>query len=188
MRRLLGALSLVLLAACTATATGPTPSSQVSTAVRDLHEGQVIDGVPCLRDELPPRHIHVHLGIYLDGGPITVPAGIGVGRPWGVDPMGFVTTGGCFSWIHTHDTTGVVHVFSEPGRSFSLAQVFEVWGRPLGGGALGYQGAVVVLVDGARFGGDPRSVALTPFEDIILELGKPPAVQPRPYGFGMLNG
>jgi hypothetical protein len=185
MRRLLAALSLLLSVACASTAASF--SNQVSTAVRDLHEGQVVDGVPCLRDDLPPRHIHVHLGMYLDARRITVPAGIGVGRPWGVDPTGFIATGACFSWIHTHDTTGVVHVFTEQGRSFTLGQLFEVWGQPLGGGALGYKGPLVVLVDGGRFDGDPRTVPLTAFEDIVLELGKPLAVPPPPYDFEMLS-
>lgn len=186
MRPLLAALILVACTGCSSSP--PATANRISTAVRDLHRGQVIDGVPCLVDDLPPRHLHVHLGIYLDGSPITIPAGIGVGRPWGMDGTGFVATGGCFSWIHTHDTTGVVHVFTEPGRSFTLGQLFEVWGRPLGaGGALDYTGPLAVLVDGSRYDADPRSVTLTPFENIVLELGKPLAVPPRPYDFGSLN-
>jgi len=54
----------------------------------------------------------------------------------GCDP-----TGSCFAWIHTHDTTGVVHVFTQVGKSDTLGQVFSVWGQPLGErGALGYSG------------------------------------------------
>jgi hypothetical protein len=185
-RPLLAALILAICVGCGSIA--PATANTTSTVVRDLRAGQVVDGVPCLVDDLPPWHLHVHLGVYLDGDPITVPAGIGVGKPWGVDRTGFVATGGCFSWIHTHDATGVVHVFTEPGRSFTLGQLFEVWGRPLGtGGALGYTGRVAVFVDGRRFDGDPKTVPLTAFEDIILELGKPIAVAPRPYDFGSLN-
>jgi hypothetical protein len=184
MRTLLAALFLLVSAACGSSAASS--AYQVSTTVRDLHEGQVVDGVPCLRDDLPPRHIHVHLAVYLDGKPVTVPAGIGVGRPWGADPTGFIATGTCFSWIHTHDKTGVVHVFTEEGKSFSLGQLFEVWGQPLGGGALGYKGPLLVLVDGGRFPGDPRTVPMIAFENIVLELGKPLAVPPPPYDFGAL--
>ena len=75
-----------------------------------------------------------------------------------------------------------------PGRTFSLGQIFEIWGRPLAkGGALGYQGQLAVLSDGRPFAGDPTALPLTPFEDIVLELGKPPATSPRPYRFGSLS-
>jgi len=115
---------------------GPAPQSppdaaHVSTSVQDLREGQVVNSVPCLRDDLPVEHFHIHLEIWLDGKRVTVPAGIGVGRPWGTDQTGFISTGSCFAWIHTHDTTGVVHVFTQVGKSDALGQVFSVWGQPL---------------------------------------------------------
>ena len=84
--------------------------------------------MPCVRDDLPVNHFHVHLAVYLDGRPLTIPAGLGVGRPWEVNPPGFIATGGRFAWIHTHDTTGVVHVFTQVGKSDTLGQVFSVWG------------------------------------------------------------
>jgi len=77
------------------------------------------------------EHIHVHLVVLEDGANVAVPAGIGVGRPWGVDPDGFVSTGSCFAWIHTHDTTGVVHIAGPEEKSFNLGQLFSVWGHPI---------------------------------------------------------
>jgi hypothetical protein len=161
----------------------------VSTVVQDLHEGQVVDSVPCLRDDLPVEHFHVHLEIWLDGKRVTVPAGIGVGRPWGADETGFIVTGSCFAWIHTHDTTGVVHVFTQVGKSDTLGQIFSVWGRPLGqGGALGFTGSVAVLVNGGAVSGDPRSVLLKNFDNIVVELGTPPDPPPGAlYDFGTMR-
>ena len=187
MRALLAALTAAVSVACGTQAPVNAPTS-VSTSVRDLKQGQVVDGVPCLVEDLPPRHLHVHLTILLDGNPVTVPAGIGVGKPWGYGPPGFIATGGCFAWIHTHDTSGVVHVFTQEGRTFSLGQLFEIWGRPLAkGAALGYQGTLAVVSDGRPVDRDPTALPLTPFEDIVLELGKPPATPPRPYQFGSLS-
>lgn len=178
----------LLLLGCTASTAPSTapPASHLSTTVRTLSQGQVIDGVPCLTEDLPVHHIHVHLQIMGDGIPVTVPAGIGVGRPWGVDPDGFIATGTCFSWIHTHDTTGVVHIVTPDEGSFTLAQLFEVWGQPLGKGlALGYHGAVAVFVNGRLFDGDPRDVKLANLENIVLELGKAPSFPaPATYDFG----
>jgi hypothetical protein len=169
----------VLLVGCSATQTSPSFTARLSTTVRSLQPGQVVDGVPCLTEDLPQHHIHVHVLILYDGGGVAVPAGIGVGRPWGVDSTGFVATGACFAWIHTHDTTGVVHLVTPEEKAFTLGQLFEVWGQPLASGsALGYDGPLVVLVNGQRIVGDPRAVRLENLENIVLELGKPPAVPP----------
>ena len=186
MLRLLAAVIFAAAAACGSAAN--VPSDQVSTVVRELKQGQVVDGVPCLKEDLPPVHLHIHLAVLLDAVPVTVPAGIGVGRPWGYGPPGFIATGTCFAWIHTHDTTGVVHVFTEVGTSFTLGQLFEVWGRPLSAsGALGYTGRVAVLVGGQPLAGDPRRIPLTSFADIVIELGRPPATPPPPFDFGTMT-
>jgi hypothetical protein len=164
-------------------------STSLNTAVLTLHEGQVIDGVPCLIEDLPVHHIHVHLEILLNGEPITVPAGIGIGRPWGVDSSRFIATGSCFAWIHTHDTTGVVHIVTPEEKAFTLDQLFEVWGQTLTpDSALGYTGRVAVLVNGVRFSGDPRLVPLVNLDNIVIELGAPPS-SPAPalFDFGLLS-
>ena len=190
MRFLLPVGVFLLCLSCSSSAQGTQPTNnRVSTSVQELHEGEVVDSVPCLSDDLPAQHYHVHIGILLDGKAVTVPAGIGVGRPWGANPDGFIATGGCFAWIHTHDTTGVVHIFTQIGKSYSLGQLFSVWGQPLGArDALGYSGALSVLVNGRPIGGDPRLVPLVNFENIILELGKPPASPPPAlYDFSTLR-
>jgi hypothetical protein len=188
MRYHLAALLLVACSACGAAAAQSAPTG-LTTAAREVHEGQIVDGVPCLRDELPIEHLHVHLEIWLDGRRMTVPAGIGVGRPWGIDNRGFILTGSCFAWIHTHDTTGVVHVFTQVGKSDMLRQVFSVWGQPLdSNGAIGVHALVAVLVNGQPFTGDPRAVPLKNLENIVIELGKPPATPPRAlYDFGTMR-
>lgn len=176
----------VLLAACGST---KPEAPHLNTAVQTLHQGQVVDSVPCLTADLPTQHMHIHLGIYVDGQEFKVPAGIGVGRPWGFDNTGFLATGSCFAWMHTHDTSGVVHIVAPGQYEFKLGQLFSVWGQPLGpSGAFDYHGAPVVLVDGRRQSGDPRVVVLAPFENIVIELGTPPAVPPASiYDFSSLR-
>ncbi|HEY3085401.1 MAG TPA: hypothetical protein VGK28_08075 [Candidatus Dormibacteraeota bacterium] len=161
----------------------------MSTTVREVHKGQVVDGVPCLGEDLPVNHFHVHVQVLRDGSQVTVPAGIGVGRPWGAAADGFILTGSCFAWIHTHDTSGVIHVFTQVGQPYALGQIFSVWGQPLdASGALGVNEPLKVLVNGRAFDGDPRSVALKNFENIVLELGKPPATPPPAmYDFGTMR-
>jgi hypothetical protein len=162
-----------------------TPLAQLDTSVASLRAGQVVDSIPCLTDELPMNHIHVHLVVLFNGANVTVPAGVGVGRPWGVDPDGFISTGACFAWIHTHDATGVVHIFSPGGKTYTLGQVFSVWGHALGTDrAFNFSGAMRVLVNGDRVTGDPAAVQLGNYFNIVLELGQPPATPPAPnYNF-----
>jgi hypothetical protein len=84
-----------------------------------------------------------------------------------------------------HDTTGVVHVFSPEGKTYTLGQVFSVWGHSLGPEkAFNFNGPLTVLVNGDRVSGDPRSIQLGNYFNIVLELGKPPATPPAPnYNF-----
>jgi hypothetical protein len=190
MRPLLPVAVMLLCLACSSSAQGSQPTNnRLSTTVQELHEGQVVDSVPCLRDDLPAQHSHVHVAILLDGNAVTVPAGIGVGRPWGANSDGFIATGNCFAWIHTHDTTGVVHVFTQVGKSYTLGQLFSVWGQSLGtGNALGYRGPLTVLVNGRPIDGDPRLVPLANFVNIVLEFGRQPANPPPAlYDFGTMS-
>ena len=59
-----------------------------------------------------------------------VPAGVGIPGPQQVMD-GFVEGGRCLYWLHTHDSTGVVHIESPVQRGYTLGQFFDVWGRPL---------------------------------------------------------
>jgi hypothetical protein len=182
-------LPLFLLGCTAAAQPSSSPAHQLDTSVRRLGAGEVVDGVPCLTFETPQYHTHVHLQILYDGTDVPVPAGIGIGRPWQVDSTGFVVSGGCFAWMHVHDASGVVHIVTPEEKSFTLGQLFEVWGQPLGvGSALGYQGSLLVLVNGRSIDGDPRAVVLRNLENIALELGTPPAVQPPAlYDFGVVR-
>jgi hypothetical protein len=56
------------------------------------------------------------------------------------------------------------------------------------GNALGYRGPLTVLVNGRPIDGDPRSVPLANFENIVLELGRKPANPPPAlYDFGTMS-
>src|SRR5437763_10932544 len=43
-----------------------------------------INGIPCHLDESLAFHIHAHVAMYASGQPLTVPYGIGIGKPWQV--------------------------------------------------------------------------------------------------------
>ena len=75
------------------------------------------------------------VAIYANGQPLTVPYGIGIGKPWQVQQSTegpFVVEGSCFYWLHTHTDEGIMHIESPVQRTFTLGDFFAVWGQPLG--------------------------------------------------------
>lgn len=78
-------------------------------------------GVLCIQEGVTQlaQHIHPHLTITVNGAQETIPEDIGI-------------LGGCTAEIHTHDTTGQIHVESPRAHEqFTLGQFFTVWGKPI---------------------------------------------------------
>jgi hypothetical protein len=149
--------------------------------VRAAPTGATVDGIACQTSEQVAYHIHAHLTIYASGARQVVPAGIGIPGPQKVVD-GFVEGGKCLYWLHTHDSTGVVHIESPVQRVYTLGQFFDVWGRPLSGTQVGRAtGHVTAFVDGRRSAGDPRSIKLTPHAVIQLDVGQ--VIAPQPFTF-----
>lgn len=128
--------------------------------------GQSIDGIPCESGEQLAYHVHAHVTILDNGQPVSVPADVGI-------------PGACIYWLHTHDTTGVVHVEAPSAHPFTLGQFFDIWGQPLSSGNVaGHRGNVTAYVNQTPFTGDPRAIPLEDKESIVLEVGSavpPPA-------------
>jgi hypothetical protein len=172
----LAAVALVVVAVIALT--GGRTTAQ---GVRAAPTGATVDGIACQTSEQVAYHIHAHMTIYASGARQAVPAGIGIPGPQQVVD-GFVEGGKCLYWLHTHDSTGVVHIESPVQRVYTLGQFFDVWGRPLSATQVGrVTGHVTAFVNGKRFAGDPRSIKLTPHAVIQLDVGK--VVAPQPFTF-----
>ena len=117
-------------------------------------------------------HIHQHLDLYVNGKHVVLPAGVGI-----YDDS-FITE------LHTHDTSGIIHVESPSIRTFRLGQLFAEWGVKLTASCVGrYCGRVHGWVDGERGRGDPGQLALRPHQEIVVAAGRPPARIPRAFAF-----
>lgn len=136
-------------------------------------------GLPALAAEGTVLHIHSHLDVFVGGTRVVVPAGIGI------DPYGrFISP------LHTHDTTGVIHVEAPTVQTFTLGQFFDVWGVRFGGGCLGgYCSArsrkLRVYADGRRVA-DPQRLPLAAHEEIVVAFGtraELPHPMPARYAF-----
>jgi hypothetical protein len=74
--------------------------------------------------------------------------------------------------VHTHDASGVVHIESPVQRRFTLGELFDLWGQPLGPQQVGpAPGPVTALVNGVVVAGDPRAIPLTAHAVIQLDVG-----------------
>jgi len=121
---------------------------------------------------LPPLggalHHHADLYIYIDGQPVTIPESIGY------DPTGNPAVS---SPLHTHDTTGTIHVESgDPNFAPVLGQFMDVWGVYLTKDCLGDQCAsgdtkIRAYVNGQEWTGDPTQIPLNDHDVIVLTFG-----------------
>jgi hypothetical protein len=119
-------------------------------------------------------HIHQHHTILDHGKPVGVPDDIG--RP---------LVAQCFYWIHTHTPDGIIHIESPNFHTFTLGNLFDVWGQPLSktdvaGAKPKKNERVVTWVDGRRSDADPRKIELTQHLDVTIEVG-PPYAKPAPF-------
>jgi len=139
--------------------------------------GKSVDGIKCEQREQVLFHIHAHLTIFVDGKARRIPYGIGIEPPLlgEVLPDGaFVTSGTCFSWLHTHAADGIIHIESPVQRTYTLGEFFDIWKQPLSRTQVGpVHGRVVAIYDGKVFTGNPRSIPLKAHAQIQLEIGKP---------------
>jgi hypothetical protein len=157
--------------------TGPAPWAP-DTA--DLAERLAAIGVPPLSPvEQTAVHIHQHLDLFVDGREVPVPAGIGIDPAVGYAPL------------HTHDASGVIHVESPTDRTYTLGDLFAVWGvrltpSCLGGYCAGGSRQLRVYVDGRAYPGDPTTLALAPHQELVVAFGTPaqlPSPVPSAYPF-----
>lgn len=162
---------LALVAGGTSTAAGTTRSAPPWPAPTDRTARAEAAGLRNVWGERLAEHVHAHLTI-LDGDrQVTVPADVGHS-----DDRHFAAQ------LHTHDTSGILHVESPTRRTFTLGQFFDEWGVSLGAAHVGgLRGELTVWVDGRRFIGNPRSIALEDRREIVLDvttIGEVPRLPP----------
>ncbi|WP_194917183.1 hypothetical protein [Catenulispora rubra] len=121
--------------------------------------------LPMLGTEMLQVHYHAHLDVIVDGKAVTVPQYVGI------DENAQTITA-----LHTHDTSGVMHIESAKDTPFKLGQFFTEWGQPLtatrvGPVAIGGTEALHVIVNGKEVTGDPAQYVLKAHDEIAVWVG-----------------
>jgi hypothetical protein len=134
------------------------------------------------------RHDHLHIDVIVDGRRVKVPGGIGLAEPVDGGPCrdprasADCATGETIfarvanSPLHTHASSGLVHIESDRDVPFTLGQFFDEWGVRFDAECLGAYCArrgeeLRVYVNGRQVMGDPRNVALTEQQEIAVVFG-----------------
>ncbi|MFE9423666.1 hypothetical protein ACFYNO_11975 [Kitasatospora sp. NPDC006697] len=122
-------------------------------------------GLPMLDSEGTVEHIHAHLDVYVDGKQVAVPPLIGIDE--GAQRI---------SPLHTHDTSGVIHIESPLKTDFTLGQFMTEWQVSLAADHLGGNTAdgthtLTAYVNGKPASGDPAAIPLSAHDEIALVYG-----------------
>jgi hypothetical protein len=116
-------------------------------------------------DNMSPiiMHIHPQLSLIVNGTPATVPTQIGIDPTlWNdhsLDEFGMQSMPemnmSAMAPLHTHDSSGIIHVESTVNRDYTLGEFLNIWG-------LNLDGKIVIMND----------KPLTDFSDHVLRDGE----------------
>jgi hypothetical protein len=143
-------------------------------------------------------HVHAHLDVFVNGMPVTVPAGIGINihdpgvhsakAKDGSTVYGFIDppcAQACISPLHTHDISGILHTEAKKNQFNNLGEFFTEWNVRLGdkcvGGYCKPTAPISIYVDGDAYTGDPRQIGLEDLKEIAIVIGTPPTEIPSTF-------
>lgn len=144
------------------TDTGSSAPSSTSSAFAP------INGVSCDGGEHYDYHHHIHLSMYINGQAVVIPQNIGINTN---------ASSPCLYWLHTHDTTGIVHIESPVQRTYTLGNFFDVWSGRFA--QLGYPAQLSqangwqVYVNGQAYKGNFRSIPMDDHTLVTLAYNSP---------------
>jgi hypothetical protein len=139
-------------------------------------QGAAVDGIECAPVEQLAYHIHAHLQVYVQGQPTAIPGAIGLVGPVAQQTNAgpFYGAAGCYYWLHTHTSDGVIHIESPTQRIYTLGDFFKEWRQPLSSSRVAdATGHVAAFINGARWTKSPTTLPLLPHAVIQLDVGSP---------------
>lgn len=154
-------------------------SKSATSVPATIPPGPSVAGIGCDDGMTGPSfHIHAHLAIYDKGKPETISS-----------DYGHYYNKDCLFWLHSHDTTGIIHMESPHAIRPTLATWYKIARLTLGSAKdtvpritplPGEQERV--WVNQKPYHGDPMQIKLSKHENITIEFG-PPWVKPKPFTY-----
>ena len=122
-------------------------------------------GLQMLSREMLAVHYHAHLDVFVGTSRVTVPPYVGIDvNKKAITPL------------HTHDSSGIIHIESADDVPFTLGQVFTEWGQPLTSTQVGQVkvpagSELRVYRNGEQVSGDPAALKLAAHDEIVVWVG-----------------
>lgn len=122
-------------------------------------------------------HVHAVLRVFVEGKQVEVPSQIGIDQQ-----EQFLAP------LHTHDTSGIIHMEATEPYPFKLSQFFTVWGvkftnTQLGSYKAGGGKELAVYANGSKVA-SPTGYAIKPHDHIVVDYGNPKTfVKEFPFTF-----
>ena len=115
----------------------------------------------------------------VDGKSVTVPAGIGI-KP-----------NECLYWLHTHNTSGVIHIEAPQETTFTLGQFIQIWDNtpnisPTFEEIINGDKNFKVFVNGFEYKDSYDKIPLAAHDEIVIVSGSVPPTLPQSYEFNGL--
>jgi hypothetical protein len=149
--------------------TGPAPWANPDR-VDDRISAAGLDSTPT---ESLTVHYHAHLDIFVNGR--SEPVAASIGRE----------DNSLFSPLHTHATSGLIHIEAPTQQRITLGMLFTEWGVRLTpkcvGGYCRPKTPIRTYIDGTVQQGPMSSIVLKRGEEIALVIGSPPARIPSSW-------
>jgi len=126
-------------------------------------------------------HIHVHVSMYINGQATPLPQGVGI-----------APNNSCLYWLHTHDTSGVIHIEAPAKTSPTLGNFLDIWDSHFSTLGSGYPIQLAdpsnwkVWVNGKPYTGNFRNIALQAHQLITLAYNSPNVKPDTTYSWGNL--
>jgi len=125
-----------------------------------------IDNIYCDQLEQTAYHIHAHVTIWINGQQVQIPQSIGI-----------ASDQSCLYWLHTHDSSGVIHIEAPNKVSPTLGNFLDIWGQKFP--QLGFQNELAstagwtVYVNGKQVNSNFNQLVLQPHMVITLAYNSP---------------
>jgi hypothetical protein len=157
----------------------PGSSSATTTAQSSNPAYPQVDNIVCEANEQVAYHVHAHLSLYISGQQVPIPQNLGI-----------ASDQSCLYWLHTHDTSGVIHVEAPNQQVFTLGTFFKEWSEvfpqqqyPV---QLSSTDGWKVYVNGKPYTGDFHKIELSAHTLITMAYQSPNAVPDTVYNWGDL--
>lgn len=138
-----------------------------------------VDGIYCDTLEQTAYHIHAHATIWINGKQSLIPQYTGI-----------ASDGSCYYWLHTHDTTGVIHIESPTEHTYTFGNFLDEWSARFS--SLGYPPELdfttgwKVWVNGKPYTGNFRNITLDAHTLITMAYDSPGVKPDTTFNWGNL--